>query len=144
MAGEAAVELNKARITDNVPYVFGRDAIQSTIRRYSWQSVAVRLASIALVAWYFAHLPMGVINPLKASVTCWPVVCLFLMWLWEGHIKSLQSRYCELYENTGKGAEVHLSFPVPKGFNVSGLWIPTVVMHYSVLIGLCALVILGF
>jgi hypothetical protein len=147
MGGDTALQtIGKSRAVEveNFPNVFLREALQATIRRYSWQSVAVRLASIAVVVWFFTHLPMGSINPQKVTITVWPVICLFLLWIWEGHIKFLQSKYCEKYREANLGNEVELSFPVPKGFNVSGLWIPTVVMNYAVLIGLCALVILGF
>ena len=141
--GDVALQIGKHGI-EKVRSRSLEEALQATIRRYSWQSVAVRLASIAVVVWFFTHLHMGAINPQKVTITVWPVVCLFLLWIWEGHIKYLQGRYCELYEEAGKGNEVHLKFPAPKGFNVSGLWIPTVVMNYVVLIGLCVLVNLGF
>ncbi|MEW6657368.1 MAG: hypothetical protein AB1424_01780 [Thermodesulfobacteriota bacterium] len=114
-------------------------ALQATIRRYSWQSVVVRLAAVAVVAWFFAHIPMGSINPYKPTIIGWPLVCLLLLWIWEGHIKFMQAKYCEMYEAASQGQEVHLTFPAPKGFNVSGLWVPTVVLHYTVLIGLCFL-----
>lgn len=143
MGGDAALQISKPR-KEEVGSRSITEALQATIRRYSWQSVAVRLASIALVIWYFTHLPNGSINPQKVTITVWPVVCLFLLWIWEGHIKSLQVKYCELYEEASKGNQVQLTFPAPKGFNVSGLWIPTVVMNYTVLIGLCVLVNFGF
>jgi len=146
MGGETALQLSKSRGTEgeNLPTVFLREALQATIRRYSWQSVAVRLASIAVVVWFFTHVPMGSINPQKVTITVWPVICLIILWLWEGHLKFLQNRYCEIYQDAVLGKEVQLTFPVPRGFNVPGLWIPTVLMNYMVLIGLCALVILGF
>lgn len=127
------------------PFLSVRESLQATIRRYSWQSVAVRLASVAVVAWYFSHLPLGLVNPSikKATAIFWPVVCLFLLWLWEGHIKSRQSRYCDLYEEASAGKPVQMTFPVPRSFNVSGLWIPTVLLNYLVLIGLCALAAMG-
>jgi len=91
------LQLKKSLTTEveSLPNLSLREALQATIRRYSWQSVAVRLASIAVVVWYFTHLPMGSINPQKVTITVWPVVCLFLLWIWEGHIKYLQSKYCE-------------------------------------------------
>ncbi len=148
MPGEAAVEMKKnfgaeSLLKEFQPYAI-LPALQSTIRRYSWQSVVVRLAAVALVAWFFAHIPAGCVNPYKPTIIGWPLVCLFLLWIWEGHIKFMQSKYCELYESASHGKEVHLTFPVPKGFNVSGLWVPTVALHYTVLIGLCALASYGF
>jgi hypothetical protein len=143
MPGEPAVEMKKARDSENLfgeclPYAI-LPAIQATIRRYSWQSAVVRLAAVAVVAWFFAHIPMGSINPYKPTAIGWPLVCLLLLWIWEGHIKFMQAKYCEMYETASQGKEVHLTFPVPRSFNVSGLWVPTVVLHYTVLIGLCFL-----
>lgn len=148
MPGEAAVKMEKTFGEENLLKEFQSysvlPALQATIRRYSWQSVVVRLAAMAVVAWFFAHIPMGCVNPYKPTIIGWPLVCLFLLWVWEGHIKFMQSKYCEMYDAASHGKEVHLTFPAPKAFNVSGLWVPTVMLTYIALIGLCALASYGF
>jgi hypothetical protein len=141
---ETVVAMEKGRETEKRSQPLVLEALQATIQRYSWQAAVVRLMSVAVAGWFFTSLPGRGIVMARPIDTVWPVLCLFLLWLWEGHLKSMQVRYCEIYEGASQDIPVHMTLPIPRGFNVSGLWIPMVILHYALLIGLCALVILRF
>lgn len=134
--------------TNGVNSTIASSAIQSTIRRYGWQAAVTRWVAIVLAAAYFlvlgakAGLPMRPVMP--ASLRLWPVVCLFLLWVLDGHFTWMQKSYAELWRETVRGRSADLTAPAGDAFNVGSLWRPMVMAPYIVLIGLIALVNLGF
>ena len=100
--------------------------------------VAISLASMFMLFGYASWLVF------PASFRFWPVVCLFLLWITDGHLKSLQGKYVDLYHAVLGGVHTDLSVKVDDHFNVLALWRPMVMLPYVVLIGLIALANLGF
>jgi len=119
-------------------------AIQANIRRYGWQSLAVRLTSIVLASFFIlcgSYLGWQVF---PTSFRIWPVVVLFLLWMLDGHYKLMQSKYVDLYPKALDGTFTNLAVNVEDKYNVSSLWRPMTMAPYVTLIVLIALANLGF
>ncbi|MHB9072018.1 MAG: hypothetical protein ACYC6G_00685 [Desulfobaccales bacterium] len=119
-------------------------AIQANIRRYGWQALAVRLVAITLASFFILCGGYLGWQLFPTSFRIWPVVCLFFLWMIDGHCKFLQTKYVELYPKAADGAFTDLAVKVDDKFNVASLWRPQVMVPYVVLIGLIALANLGF
>jgi hypothetical protein len=119
-------------------------AIQANIRRYGWQSMVTRLTAFILGSVFILYSAFYVMKTSPASFRLWPVVCLFLLWILDGHFKSLQQKYVDLYHQVLEGAPSDMSVKVDDHFNVSALWRPLVMLPYVVLIALLALANFGF
>jgi hypothetical protein len=119
------------------------EAIQANIRRYGWQAMAVRLLAVALAALFMLSGPEQKARA-SALLRVWPVACLFLLWMLDGHYKFMQKKYVDLYHDAEGGVLPDLAFKVEDHFNVASLWRPLVMAPYAVLIGLAALAGLGF
>lgn len=144
---EASVDYRKDREAAlDIPDFSVLTAIQANIRRYGWQALTVRLAAITLTTLAMLFLPVMHAKHLPASLRIWPVVCLFIFWILDGHYKSLQGKYIDLYRNSVVGGindAVDMAVQMDDRFNVAGLWRPMVALPYATLIGLIALAILG-
>ncbi|MFA6270001.1 MAG: hypothetical protein WC657_02215 [Candidatus Paceibacterota bacterium] len=119
-------------------------AIQANIRRYGWQSLAVRLMAITLASFFIlcgGYLGWQVF---PTSFRIWPVVVLFLLWMLDGHFKFMQQQYVEMYPKAVDGAFTDLAVKVDDKYNVASLWRPLTMVTYVALIGLIALANLGF
>ncbi|MBW1952098.1 MAG: hypothetical protein JRI66_03315 [Deltaproteobacteria bacterium] len=136
--------------SQDIPNYSVLEAIQANIRRYGWQALAVRLLAITLGSLFIA---VGVAagraggNLIPASIRIWPVVCLFLLWMLDGHFKFLQGHYIELYRQAVAmplNDAIDMAVKVDDGFNVVSLWRPMVMVPYVAMIGLIALGSLGF
>jgi len=141
-AAAVALETNHQDIPDYSVLA----AIQANIRRYGWQALVVRLLAITLgSAFLVMGVGKGVFVP--TSIRVWPAICLFLLWMLDGHFKFLQSHYVELYRQSVAmhvNDAIDMAVRVDDSFNVASLWRPTVMVPYVTMIGLIALGNLGF
>jgi hypothetical protein len=119
------------------------NAIQANIRRYGWQSLAVRLVAVTLASMFmlFGYASWLVF---PTSFRIWPVVVLFLLWMLDGHYKFMQKQYVDLYPKAADGTFTVLAVQVDDKYNFASLWRPLTMTPYVALIGLIALVNLGF
>lgn len=118
--------------------------IQTIIRTYGWQSTVARLLAIASVP-LFLYLGMFVspkyINSTFLKVA--PVVCIFLLWLLDGHWKDLQKRYIVLFHDAVEsGTNPDLTIQMEETYNVGALWQPLMSLTYIMLIIMFALLCL--
>jgi len=144
---EAAAKIYKPELTQMKSLSMDQlelTAIQANIRRYGWQALMVRLTAITLASFFM--LWGGYVGwwSFPTSFRFWPVVVLFLLWILDGHYKSMQAKYVDLYPKAADGAFTDLSVKVDDHYNVTSLWRPMVMLPYVVLIGLIALANLGF
>jgi hypothetical protein len=119
-------------------------AVQANIRRYGWQALIVRLTAIILGSAFILYSAFYIMKASPASFRIWPVVCLFLLWMLDGHCKFMQQKYVDLYHAVLVNPQADLAVKVDNKFNVVSLWRPLVMVPYVVLIGLIALANLGF
>ncbi len=143
---EASKKFNPALNPENQAMILWETlpAIQANIRRYGWQSMVTRLMAIILGSLFMLYSAFYVMKTSTATFRVWPVLCLFLLWILDGHLKSLQQQYVDLYHQVLDGAPSDMSVKVDDHFNVKALWRPMVMLPYVVLIGLLALANLGF
>lgn len=118
--------------------------IQNIIRSYGWQSTAARLLAIASVPLF---LYLGMSMPTKFMNSMFfklvPVVCLFLLWLLDGHWKDLQKRYIVLFHDAVEsGTNPDLTIQMEETYNVGALWRPLMSLTYILLIIMFALLAL--
>lgn len=111
------------------------EAMQNAIRSYGWQSAAARLLAIASVPVFLALWPA---TNLYARIA--PVLCMFLLWLLDGHWKEMQYRYILLFHDSLNGRNPDLEIQLHETYNVGSLWKPMAALQYIALIGLFALV----
>jgi len=129
-------------IIDDGPVVTGAERhlllseIQKTIRSYGWQSAAARLLAIGSVPLFLILGQNG--NPLWKAM---PVVCLFLLWIMDGHWKELQKRYIIVFHDAvHRGRPPDLDIQLHETYNVGALWRPMMALTYILLIGMFAVI----
>ena len=136
MRNQALIDSENERPVEESERLLLLREIQTIIRNYGWQSTAARLLAIASVP-LFLYLDMSVspkyLNSTFLKVA--PVVCLFLLWLLDGHWKDLQKRYIVLFHDAVEsGRNPDLTIQMEETYNVGALWQPLMSLTYIMLI----------
>lgn len=136
MRNQALIDSENERPVEESERLLLLREIQTIIRNYGWQSTAARLLAIASVP-LFLYLGMSVspkyLNSTFLKVA--PVVCLFLLWLLDGHWKDLQKRYIVLFHDAVEsGRNPDLTIQMEETYNVGALWQPLMSLTYIMLI----------
>ena len=136
MRNQALIDSENERPVEESERLLLLREIQTIIRNYGWQSTAARLLAIASVP-LFLYLDISVspkyLNSTFLKVA--PVVCLFLLWLLDGHWKDLQKRYIVLFHDAVEsGRNPDLTIQMEETYNVGALWQPLMSLTYIMLI----------
>ncbi|AJF08133.1 hypothetical protein [Geoalkalibacter subterraneus] len=121
------------------------ESLQANIRRYGWQSLAVRMTaaiSLSLLLAFSMIAPVSVAGTsLKLGLG---VILCMLLWITDGHFCDMQERYAGLYSSAIKEDGVgEMRIDVPHNLNAKALWRPIVAAYYLPIMGILAFISMG-